>query len=199
MNAATATVPLVGDEIKFTERQIKNFWRKVDKDGPTQPHMDTPCWVWTASIRGDGYGQINILGRIFGSHRMAWLLENGPIPRGEGYHGVCILHACDLKTCCNVHHMRLGTNRENVDDMMSKGRQAKGATSGPSKHPECMPRGENNGSAKFTADTIREVRYLYSTGRFSYATLGAKFGIGRAYMSNIINRKTWAHVQDDWI
>lgn len=87
------------------------FWSKVEI-GSTQE-----CWEWFASLDSSGYGQIGAEGKLRLAHRLAWFLTFGPIPSG-----VCVLHTCDNPKCCNPYHLRLGTQNDNIQDMMQKGR-----------------------------------------------------------------------------
>jgi hypothetical protein len=51
-------------------------------------------------------------------HRLAWEEANGqPVPPGMN---VC--HSCDNPSCCNPDHLWVGTQRENVQDAVRKGR-----------------------------------------------------------------------------
>lgn len=97
-------VPLAGD---LSHR----FWSKVDKSGE--------CWLWKSSRGPKGYGQFTVKrgSNPVLTHRLAWELTSGPI---EG--GLFVLHRCDNPPCCNPEHLFLGTNADNVRDMMSKGR-----------------------------------------------------------------------------
>ena len=91
----------------------ERFWSKVDKSGD--------CWIWTAYKRPDGYGQFGFEGTQHKAHRVSWVLANGTIP--EGLH---VLHRCDVRECVNPEHLFLGTNTDNMRDMIEKGRQSKG-------------------------------------------------------------------------
>lgn len=90
------------------------FWAKVQKsDG---------CWLWTGSVRR-GYGQFGVSAtRHTTAHRFSWELHNGPVPKGEGYHGTCVLHHCDTPRCVRPDRLFLGTIADNTHDMIAKGR-----------------------------------------------------------------------------
>lgn len=89
---------------------MKRFWDKVDVG------LDDECWNWTAFKRA-GYGRFRFNGKSLLAHRMAWLLMNGEIPDG-----MVVMHSCDNPSCCNLKHLSLGTQKENVEDMAMKKR-----------------------------------------------------------------------------
>lgn len=65
------------------------------------------------------YGRIYFDGKTQLAHRVAKMIEiGGPIPEG-----LCVLHKCDNPVCCNPSHLWLGTQKENVHDMIAKGRR----------------------------------------------------------------------------
>lgn len=108
----------------------QRFWDKVDQaSGHRVAHMESDCWLWTASISIAGYGRLMTakVGRqtkLTDAHRVSWVLANGPIPDG-----LFVLHRCDNKICVRPDHLFLGTNRDNALDCLAKGR-----------NPQCLPR-----------------------------------------------------------
>lgn len=95
---------------------IARFWAKVAVGRPTQ------CWPWRGGAGDGGYGRFKISGKLVLAHHIAWELANGPLPDSDGYHGSVIRHSCDNPPCCNWRHLRNGTQLENVQDMVAKGR-----------------------------------------------------------------------------
>ena len=81
---------------------------------------DGDCLVWTSTRRPDGYGVVNVRGRVVRAHRLAWEIVHGPIPDG-----LDVLHGCDNPPCCAIEHLRLGSDQDNTDDKMERGRQRK--------------------------------------------------------------------------
>jgi hypothetical protein len=54
------------------------------------------------------------------THRAAWILKKGPIPKG-----LSVCHTCDNGLCVNVEHLYLGTHAQNMRDMAERGRARK--------------------------------------------------------------------------
>lgn len=104
----------------------ERFFKRFQRDPVSQ------CWNWTGPLSPKGYGAISgamangeNIGKML-AHRVSWLLHFGPIPEGESYHGTVIMHKCDNPACVNPAHLRLGTQAENVRDMLDKGRKVVG-------------------------------------------------------------------------
>jgi len=101
------------------------------------PVTECGCWLWTKTTYGRGYGCMFLTKtggpRNMKAHRFSWELHNGPIP--DGLH---VLHKCDVRTCVNPDHLFLGTNQDNIDDRVKKGRSNNGQqnkTHCPQGHP----------------------------------------------------------------
>lgn len=77
----------------------------------------TGCWIWTKSCGEKGYGQIWIVDKFVRVSRAAYEIFIGPIPEGLN---VC--HICDNPPCFNPAHLFAGTQKQNISDMMAKGR-----------------------------------------------------------------------------
>jgi hypothetical protein len=95
----------------MTEKQLRNFWKKVDVQGPDD------CWPWLGCKNLKGYGNFRIGKLRYKAHRVAWELTYGPIPEC-----LCCCHHCDNPACVNPKHLFLGTDQDNMDDMEVKGR-----------------------------------------------------------------------------
>lgn len=82
------------------------------------------CQIWPAgAATNNGYGRFNVrdgAGKQRGvlAHRASLEAHLGrKLVRGEE-----VMHRCDVPRCVNPEHLVVGTHRENMIDMMSKGR-----------------------------------------------------------------------------
>jgi hypothetical protein len=135
---------------------IARFWSKVSVGD------NADCWPWLAKRNEKGYGCF----QDFKSHRVAYEFLRGPIPDGK-----IACHHCDNPSCCNPHHIFLGTHQDNADDCVIKGRSRKGE-----RHP----------MSKLTDDQVDYIRSSPKTG----ASLALELGVSKSTISGI---RTYTH------
>lgn len=176
------------------------FWSKVDKSGGPDA-----CWMWKCGKNKKGYGSFWADGEMWTSHRFSFYLANGAVPAG-----MCVCHACDVRSCVNPSHLWIGTNADNTRDRDIKGRQvspkgdAHWARRNPEMivrgdrhysklHPEKVRRGTNSGNARLTDDDIRSIRERYQGGE-SQSSIAETFGMSQVNISHVVLGRTWSHV-----
>ncbi|QGF19778.1 hypothetical protein MA1A_gp20 [Pectobacterium phage MA1A] len=79
---------------------------------------ETGCWNFKGCKTPDGYGRMRVKGVHWMAHRYA-LSESLGRPIGDG---MVVMHLCDNPSCVNPEHLKEGTQRENMEDCITKGR-----------------------------------------------------------------------------
>lgn len=159
-------------DIHLTERLIERFWAKVDKAGPDE------CWLWNAAINEHGYGVMRPHGKRTGgtlkAHRVSATIAGMEIA------GEKVRHTCDTPACVNPAHLIPGTQAENLQDMRDRGR----AVLIGSSHP----------GSKLTETDVGQILWFVDKG-VTHKLIAQAYGVSRATITFIANRKTWKHVQ----
>lgn len=167
MSEANCAVPCESKEIKFSQSDIERFWSKVDKSGG-----EDVCWIWKEGKCRNGYGKFWAQNMTIRAHRASFIISKGKIPSDKPY--VC--HTCDNPSCVNPRHLFAGSNMDNVNDMISKGR---------------IRIGDRCGAAKLTDSQAMMIIELLKDGKHTHRWIAGQFGVHRTTVSLIANGKTW--------
>lgn len=132
------------------------------------------CWPWQGASDEHGYGYFGVDGKTVAAHRVAYLLSRGVLPPEMD-----VLHTCDYPPCERPDHLFLGTQQDNVQDMINKDRQAKG---------EDLPQ------SKLNDESALIVRSLYRGGGFSQQLLADMFGVNQSTIQRLLTDQTWKHL-----
>lgn len=148
----------------------ERFWALVQKGDD--------CWEWIGNTTKDGYGRMKRTGESAGTyvHRISWEFHFGAIPAG-----LKVLHHCDNPPCVNPKHLFLGTDKDNSDDKMRKGRHV------------ASP-GEKNGSSRLSKSDVVAIRTRHKNGE-RQSVLSREFKVSDVTISRIVRRLNWQSVQ----
>lgn len=157
--------------LDYTPKDIERFWSKVNKNGSIHPYDASlgRCWEWMASRSKKGYGHFCLSGKCWQSHRLSWYIAFNNIPDK-----IMVLHSCDNRCCVNPDHLSLGTNDDNMKDMVKKGRQ-----------------GIRVVHRKLTYEQAEEIRQRYEAEGVYQFELAFEYGVCQRTINNIIHRRVW--------
>ncbi len=160
------------------EQKLAKFTKRVGQ-----------CLVWTGTKQPSGYGLVGYEGRTQRVHRAVWQRAHGPIPAG-----LIVMHSCDNPPCCELSHLSLGTNTDNVRDCIAKGRMPMGDKHHSRLHPETLPYGEKSPNAKLTDWDVIAIRLSFKSGLRSGRELASVFNVTPQCIHYIIHNRTWRHL-----
>src|SRR5690349_21910962 len=148
------------------------FWSKVENSSGAS------CWQWLGSVDREGYGRFCIRGpngKIMNgsAHRVAYELRCGPIPRG-----MFVCHHCDNRGCVNPSHLKVDTNRGNLEDMDKRGRRVTSP-------------GERNGWHKLTWDEVDWICVYANQLNWPIRLLAECFHVERHTITAVLSGKRW--------
>ena len=156
---------------RYVRCPVARFWARVDKNGPIHP-VCGQCWVWIGRTQEhNGYGYLCIKNKWVMAHRFSYELNaQETIPEGKR-----ILHACDNRICVNPAHLSVGTDLDNVHDMMKKGRAR---------------------IAKLTPEQVAEIKRLYKwhSREFGTAALAKRYGVTQSTIWLVVSGNSWNKV-----
>lgn len=68
------------------------------------PEPMSGCWLWTRTLKPQGYGHCDFQGRPYPAHKVVWQMLRGPIPAK-----MWIDHLCRNRQCVNPVHLEVVT------------------------------------------------------------------------------------------
>jgi DNA invertase Pin-like site-specific DNA recombinase len=98
-----------------------------------------------------------------------------------------VCHKCDTPACVNPDHLWIGSQADNVADMVAKGRQRYTARFG-----------STNSMAALDEDAVWAIRHMLANGYFSQVEVAVSYGVSPMTISRIANYQTWPHVHLNW-
>lgn len=150
MAKASVSLPEITPEV------AQRFWSRV--------HIDNQgCWIFHDPCASNIYGRFSVKGYPYPANRLGYKIYYGQDPTG-----MYVCHSCDVPRCVNPFHLFLGTQRDNMDDMVRKGRNGR----------------------KLNWEQVRQIRAKWRNGT-SYAEISAQYNIGSSMIGNIVANRQW--------
>lgn len=130
-----------------------------------------------------GYGKGTYEGKRMLLHRITYCFNNGVSP--ELIEGLVVRHTCDNPRCVNPRHLLIGTQQDNTQDRVDRGRSNK-------------PRGVKNPRAVLKPEDITYIKEHYIKGDVQYGNkgLGRKFNVSHQTIRAVLQGKSWLNISE---
>lgn len=165
----------LGKQKQFNHMGLaERFWLKVD----IKDNVDD-CWFWRGSTSMNGYGNLKVGRSTESAHRISYFLHyKTTLPSS-----ILVRHKCDVKNCVNPHHLEPGTNKQNTQDMIDRGRHK----FFPGNYAQS---GEKNRAAKLTNADVEQIRIYIADGK-NNTWIARQFNVTHSNISSIRLGKSW--------
>ena len=157
--------PSLDNTLKYCDL-VARIWNKVRVDQETGCHLFEGArgsWGKHGTV-GAGRISTHCLEGGYKSrvaHRVLWEAYNGPLPAR-----MKVLHRCDVPNCVNINHLFLGTQQDNMTDMVMKGRH-------------------KSRTKKVSDEQIADILSRFSRGE-AQADLCKEYGVSPSWMSTVV-------------
>lgn len=159
----------------YEGNNLKLIIKSHSKTHPTKPVEyeinENGCWICTSHATTGGYPYITLDFKRRKLSRVIYELFKGSIP-----HNMVVMHLCDNPRCINPEHLKIGTYKENTQDMIQKKRNMYGV-----KHK----------LAKLNDDLVRYIRQSDK----GCTTLAKELGVSKTLILKVRWREIWTHVE----
>lgn len=196
---------------KMSQKDVDRFWRFVDKSND--------CWIWMGSDNGTEYGKFWLDGKTIYAHRISYFLKYGKIE--PGYE---IDHLCKNRRYVNPLHLekvtgKINRNRGNSASGLNIKRTHCSKGHELTENNLCenyLSRGQRvckickqeqeekrkndlelgidfNHNLKLNNEKVIQILKIRKTG-LSCQKIANIFGVGNDAINNIVNNKSWKHI-----
>ena len=129
------------------------------------------CWICTSHACTGGYPYITLNFKRRKLSRVVYELFKGPIPPN-----MIVMHSCDNPQCINPDHLKIGTHKQNTQDMIKKRRNKFGI---------------NHKLAKLNDELVRYIRQSNK----GCTTLAKELGVSKTLILKVRWREVWTHIE----
>ena len=158
----------------LTSKTRERFWSYVKVGRPDE------CWEWQGAGKPRGYGNFRLKSYTNATaSRVAYAIANGEEP-GQ----LLVLHSCDNPPCCNPAHLWLGTDLDNSNDKIAKGRFRSGSQ-----------KGAENGNATLDEAKVIDIWRRIQEGQ-SNVRIAEAFNVTHSLISRIRHQLSWREVTE---
>jgi len=168
----------------YRTRKNKTLREVADHVDLNSEYDAAGCLISRLASKGVGYSQVYHNGKYLGCHKVKYEAYFGSVPKG-----MVVRHTCHNRRCVNLAHLKVGTYKENSQDMVRSGRSLLGRKLGHN----AATSGSRNRSAKLTEAEVLTIRQRLIDGERG-TTLAKEYGVTTSVISCIKNRTTWKHI-----